>query len=32
MGYRMMQHVLATHLRTGNGSAVVSPMSVPCFS
>jgi hypothetical protein len=29
MIYQMMQHALATHLRTGDGSAVVCCTSVP---
>jgi hypothetical protein len=32
MSYRLMWNVLATHLRTGDGSAVVCCMSVPCLT
>lgn len=32
MTHRVMQYVLATHLRAGDGSAVVCCMSVPCLT
>lgn len=31
MGYRLMWNVLTTHLRAGDGSAVMCGMSVPCL-